>query len=80
MKETSITAAFYEPGAIVVVELNDDVIKHIHNADIKENDTVYATIFSQPNEFGMTEEWNFYDLRKELHFTDIFHEFMKRNE
>lgn len=80
MKETSITAALYEPGAIVVVELNDDVIEHIHNADIKENDTVYATIFSQPNEFGMTEEWNFYDLRKELHFTDIFHEFMKRNE
>jgi len=80
MKETTITASLYEPGATVIVELNDDVIEHINKSGISENDTIYAAIFSQPNELGMTEEWNFYDLRKELNFTEIFHEFMELNE
>ena len=43
-----------------------------------ENDTIYASVFSQPTILGMTEEWNFFDLRKEENFTEIFHDFINR--
>lgn len=76
MKETTITSVLYEPSASVIVELNDEIIEHIKKTGIKENDTIYASVFSQPNNLGMTEEWNFFDLRKEENFTEIFHDFL----
>lgn len=76
LKETTITSVLYEMNATVIVELNDEIIEHIKKTGIKENDTIYASVFSQPNNLGMTEEWNFFDLRKEENFTEIFHEFL----
>jgi hypothetical protein len=76
MKETTITSVLYEMNATVIVELNDEIIEHIKKTGIKENDTIYASVFSQPNNLGMTEEWNFFDLRKEENFTEIFHDFL----
>jgi hypothetical protein len=72
-KETTISAVLYAVGAHVVVELTNELIEHIDNLGIKENDTIHAVIYSQPNQFGMTEEWNFFHIRKEENFTDIFH-------
>ena len=73
-KETTISAVLYAVGAHVVVELTDELIDHINNLGIKENDTIYAVVYSQPNQFGMTEEWNFFHIRKEENFTEIFHD------
>jgi hypothetical protein len=64
MKETTMTALHNTPGAMVIVELSDEIIDHINELGIKENDRVQAVVFSQPNEFGMTEQWDFYILRK----------------
>lgn len=60
MKEITL----YTNGFYIVVELTNELIEHIENIQIKENNIVYAVIYSQPNQFGMTEEWNFFHLRK----------------
>ena len=74
--EITLAAVMYAPGAYVIVELNDAIKDHIKKLYLKENDTIFAVVFSQPNQFGMSEEWNFFDLQKADNFTEIFHKMM----
>jgi hypothetical protein len=72
--EISLTSILKPPGAHVIVELENSVKDHIRRLKFKEKDIISAVIFSQPNQFGMTEEWHFYDLRRADNFGEMFHE------
>lgn len=70
-KETTIEAQVYVPGATVVVELTDELIDYINLNNLVENNVIYAIIISEPDQFGITAEWKFYQLKKINDFEKI---------
>ncbi|MEL7832790.1 DUF4145 domain-containing protein [Fodinibius sp. Rm-B-1B1-1] len=70
-KETTIEGQVYVPGATVVVDLTDELIEYIKSTNLEENNVIYAIIVSEPNQFGMTAEWDFYQLKKINDFEKI---------
>lgn len=75
--ETTLAPIFGNPGLFVIVELNEKEKELFTKLELKENDTIWATLYSEVSDIGMTEEWYFADLRKENNFSAVFHEIIQ---
>ncbi len=51
-------------GLNFIVDLEEKDMEYIKNNEIKEKDKLIATIFSIPDKYGMTTQWNFIDFQK----------------
>jgi len=76
--ETTLAPVLKNPGLFVIVELNDKEKELFTRLGLKENDTIWATLYSEISDIGMTEEWYFVDLRREDNFSEVFHEIMEK--
>lgn len=76
--EITLTSVFLHPGLPVIVDLKDTDIEHVKNINLKEKNTVFASIYSEINSFGMTTNWNILNLLKIDNFSDIIHDLLKR--
>lgn len=72
--ETTLAPILYSPGFYVIVELNDKEKEIFTKLGLQENNTVWATLYSEISDIGMTEEWFFVDIRREDNFSEVFHE------
>lgn len=77
--ETTLTSIHGNSGLFVIVELNKKEKELFTKLELKENDTIHATLFSEISDIGITEEWNFANLRKEENLSEIFHEITIKN-
>lgn len=72
--ETTLSPILNAPGLIVYVELEEKEKSIFRKLNLKENDTIWATLYSKISDLGMTEEWYFVDIRREDHFSEVFHD------
>lgn len=75
--ETTLSPILKNPGLYVIVELNEKEKELFTKLELNENDTIWATLYSEISDIGMSEEWYFADLRREDNFSEVFHEIMK---
>jgi hypothetical protein len=75
--ETTLAPVLKNPGLFVIVELNDKEKERFTKLNLKENDTIWATLYSKISDIGMTEEWYFVDLHREDNFSEVFHEIIE---
>jgi hypothetical protein len=75
--ETTLAPILKNPGLFVIVELSDREKDIFTKLELKENDTIWATLYSTISDLGMTEEWYFVDIRKEDNFSEVFHEIVE---